>query len=102
MPGDYVFRVLDPGTSQNTIEVVSADGSEMVGYFQVISSQRQNDADTTVALSSPDSYGLRRIQDWYVAGNTTGYEFTYSPSDVQKLDEQASNLSPNQNAVNGK
>jgi hypothetical protein len=102
MPGEYIFRVLNPGTSLNTIQVTKKGDSTPIGFFQVIPTQRNEPGETVVKLTAADSSGIRRVDGWYLAGSSNGHEFTYSPSDIKKVDQLASELAAAQDALSGR
>ena len=86
-PGDYQFRV-DPD-DPSTLTIKSADGKSSVGFFHVLPTTRVGTEGTEIDLLPPDSAGVRRIQSWYDAGESIGFEFNYSKKDVARLDELA-------------
>jgi hypothetical protein len=70
-------------------EILSNNGHDPVGIFEVMSTQRTQRGDTEVKLSAPDAAGVRLVQAWYGPGDTDGYQLSYTRKDVSKLDELA-------------
>jgi hypothetical protein len=86
--GDYIFRRVN-SDDPHLYEVLADGGNNFVGFIRVISAQRAQLGDTEVDLSPADGSGVRMVQVWYPAGETEGYELSYSDKDRRKLDELA-------------
>jgi hypothetical protein len=99
-PGDYVFRRLNDA-NPNVYEILSNNGQDPVGIFEVMSTQRIQRGDTEVELSAPDAAGVRLVQAWYGPGDTDGYQLSYTRKDVSKLDELARTEAQNSGSFAG-
>jgi hypothetical protein len=86
--GDYIFRRLN-SDDPHTYEILTDGGNNFVSFVRVMPAQRANIGDTEVDLSPADGAGVRMVQVWYPAGQTDGYELSYSDKDRRKLDELA-------------
>ena len=86
-PGTYWFRraVAD----EPTVYKIVADNGHVIGFVQVIPTERTGRTDTEVDVTAPDAAGVRVMQAWYGPGDPSGYELIYAKGDVRKLDQIA-------------
>lgn len=73
-PGRYAFTFSD--VYRNVVEVESASGRHLIGYFVVVPTERASIGRTKVDISHPAG-SPDRIKDFFLNGETTGYAFLY-------------------------
>lgn len=86
-PGTYWFR--RALADEPTVYKIVGDNGRLVGFVQVIPTERAGRADTEVDVTAPDAAGVRVMQAWYGPGDTSGYELVYAKGDIRKLDQIA-------------
>jgi hypothetical protein len=86
-PGTYWFR--RALADEPTVYKIVGDNGRLVGFVQVIPTERVGRADTEVDVTAPDAAGVRVMQAWYGPGDTSGYELVYAKGDIRKLDQIA-------------
>lgn len=67
-PGKYLFRVVNPTTSSNVVQVLSADGKQAYGMFFTLAAERMTPAtkpevwfmETAAGTPRPSSLASRR------------------------------------------
>ena len=84
--GRYVFRLANPDTSRNVIQVASADGKRVFGMFHAYPADRStasNDAEVRFLEASAGQPPA--IKTWWYPGERTGYEFVYPKQQARRL-----------------
>jgi LPXTG-motif cell wall-anchored protein len=84
--GQYQFRIANPDTSRNMIQVSSRDGKKNYGFFQTHTAERQtasNDAEVRFMETSAGSPPA--IRTWWYPGERTGYEFVYPKQQARRI-----------------
>jgi LPXTG-motif cell wall-anchored protein len=84
--GEYEFRIANPDTSRNVIQVSSRDGKKNYGLFQTHTAERQtvsNEAEVRFMETSAGSPPA--IRTWWYAGERTGYEFVYPKQQARRI-----------------
>src|SRR5258705_6015376 len=77
-PGKYMFRVVDPDTGGNVVQVVSEDGQKPYAMFFALPAMRPTPApESEVRFMETPAGTPRAIKTWWFAGDTTGREFIY-------------------------
>jgi hypothetical protein len=83
--GSYLFRIANPDTGGNLVEVFNADGTVLYATVQTVSAQRPEPADETVVTLAEESGGPDVLLKWFYAGSLTGNEFLYSKQKEKEL-----------------
>ena len=84
--GKYEFRIINPDTSRNVIQVRSGDGKKNFGLFMTHSAQRVTAADEAEVRFLEASAGAPpAIKTWWYPGERTGYEFVYPKPQARRL-----------------
>ena len=88
--GTYMFRIANPDTSRNVIQVANKQGTESFALLHAIQATRPDaPKDSEIrfretAAGSPPAVGSY----WYM-GERTGYEFIYSKTELAALNRSA-------------
>ncbi|MGD9905316.1 MAG: hypothetical protein AB7U83_17755 [Vicinamibacterales bacterium] len=83
-PGAYVFRLLDPATSRDVVEV-SRENGDVVTITQAVPVKRTDLTTDTVLRFSPTSNAAPpAIRAWFYPGSAYGHRFVY-PEDQARL-----------------
>ena len=89
--GQYLFRLADPNTSANVVQVLSADGTKPYGMFFSLPSERFEAASKPEVRFMETAKGMpAAIKTWWYPGETTGYEFIFPKDQARKLAHGAS------------
>ena len=89
--GQYLFRLADPNTSGNVVQVLSADGKKPYGMFFSLRSERFEAAPKPEVRFMETAKGMpAAIKTWWYPGETTGYEFIFPKDQARKLAQGAS------------
>lgn len=84
--GKYVFRLANPDTSRNVVQVTSADGKRVVGLFFSHPADRRDPAkDSEVRFMEASAGAPAAIKTWWYPGERTGYEFIYPKNQARRL-----------------
>ena len=87
--GKYVFRLANPDTSRNVIQVASADGKRVFGMFHSFPAERNNAAnDAEVRFLEASAGAPPAIKTWWYPGERTGYEFIYPKQQARRIAER--------------
>jgi len=87
--GKYVFRIANPDTSRNVIQVASADGKRVFGMFHSYPSERNTAAnDAEVRFLEASAGTPPAIKTWWYPGERTGYEFIYPKQQARRIAER--------------
>ena len=105
-PGKYVFRLGQPATRQNVVEVYSADGTKKIATLLTVDyATPASGTATTVLFDKTDPPVLRA---WYFPGEPVGREFVYAEDEAKTIYASASTpvlwatWDPNDRAVIGR
>ena len=84
--GRYVFRLANPDTSRNVIQVASADGKRIFGMFHSYPAERNTVAnDAEVRFLEASAGTPPAIKTWWYPGERTGYEFIYPKQQARRI-----------------
>ncbi len=84
--GRYEFRIANPDSSRNVIQVRSGDGKKTFGLFQTHSAQRVTAADEAeVRFLEAGAGAPPAIKTWWYPGERTGYEFVYPKTQARRI-----------------
>ncbi len=77
-PGQYIFRLADPGTTRRTLQVVSADGRHVYGMFFWIPLRRPEATnEPEIRLREAPAGSPTAIRALWYPGESTGWELIY-------------------------
>jgi len=84
--GKYVFRLANPDTSRNVIQVASADGKRVVGLFFSHPAERRDAAkDSEIRFMEASAGTPPAVRTWWYPGERTGYEFIYPKNQARRI-----------------
>lgn len=89
-PGQYEFRIANPDTSRNVIQVLSRDGQKNFGLFTTHNTERttaSDDAEIRFMEAGPGTPPA--IRTWWYAGERTGYEFVYPRQQARRIAQRS-------------
>lgn len=75
-PGTYDLHFVDDATGNQVVEIRDSRGKGY-GFFQVRPVSRPQPTDHLQIVLQPESNSPSRVKDWFVAGETTGFEPIY-------------------------
>lgn len=82
-PGKYVFRLGEPVTKQNVVEVYSEDGTKQIATLLTVDYPMPLSGDLrTVVFEKTDPPVLRA---WYFPGETVGRAFVYTEDEARTI-----------------
>jgi len=84
--GKYVFRLANPDTSRNVVQVASADGKRVVGLFFSHPAERRDAAkDSEIRFMEASAGTPPAVKTWWYPGERTGYEFIYPKNQARRI-----------------
>lgn len=84
--GRYVFRLANPDTSRNVVQVTSADGKRVYGMFHSYPSERATPAnDSEIRFMEASAGTPPAVKTWWYPGERTGYEFIYPKQQARRI-----------------
>ena len=84
--GRYEFRIVNPETSRNVIQVRSGDGQKSYGMFLTHAAERVTPAnEAEVRFMEAGAGTPPAIRTWWYPGERTGYEFVYPKQQARRL-----------------
>lgn len=93
--GTYLFVLANTGSSLDTVQVFSADRSELYATLFTVSKKRQQASDdTTLTFAERPSSKPEAILTWFYAGRTTGHEFLYPREEAKELSRDVHQTQP--------
>ena len=82
-PGTYRFRLTNPHTSRNVMQVLSRDGSTVYAMFNTIPDQRLSvSSDPTVTFRETPASLPPAVKSLFYGGEMHGYEFVYPKDEL--------------------
>jgi hypothetical protein len=89
--GQYLFRLADPNSGRNVIQVLSGDGTKPYGMFFSMRAERFEPASTPEVRFMETAAGMpAAIKTWWYPGERSGYEFVYPKEQARRLAQGAS------------
>jgi hypothetical protein len=86
--GTYRFRLANPDTSRNVLQVLSDDGETVYAMFHTIPDSRTSvTADPIVMLRETPAGAPPAVKSLFYGGEYNGYEFVYPTSGPTKVTE---------------
>ena len=84
--GTYMFRLANPNTSRNVIQVSDKEGTESYALLLTMPAYRLDAAkDSEVRFMETPAGAPRAIDAWWYVGDSTGYQFIYSKQQLAEL-----------------
>jgi len=84
--GTYVFRLADPGGSQNVVQIFNSDRTVLYATLETVTAERQQPTgDTAVTLAKQGPGKPDALLKWFYPGRNTGNEFVYSEQEEKAL-----------------
>jgi len=84
--GTYVFRLADPGGSQNVVQIFNSDRTVLYATLETVTAERQQPTgDTAVTLAKQGPGKPDALLKWFYPGRNTGNEFVYSKQNEKAL-----------------
>jgi LPXTG-motif cell wall-anchored protein len=88
--GQYEFRIANPDTSRNVIQVRSRDGKKSFGLFLTHNSERVTASDDAEVRFLEAGAGTPpAIRTWWYPGERTGYEFVYPKQQARRIAQRS-------------
>ena len=89
--GKYLFRLANPVSNANVVQVLNEDGTKPFGLFFSIRAERAEPASTPEVRFMETAAGTpAAIKTWWYPGERTGYEFVYPKDQARRLAQGAS------------
>jgi len=88
--GQYEFRLANPDSSRNVIQVSSRDGKKSYGLFATHNAQRQTASDDAeVRFMEAGAGSPPAIRTWWYPGERSGYEFVYPKQQARRIAQRS-------------
>jgi hypothetical protein len=85
-PGTYEFRLANPVTSRNVIQVFKKDSNEPIGQWTFADATRPRVSNETVVMFRETKEGSTpAVQYWYYPGERIGKEFIYPKDQAERI-----------------
>jgi LPXTG-motif cell wall-anchored protein len=89
--GSYLFRLADPHSGRNVVQVLNADGTKPYGMFFAVRAERFDPAPAPEVRFMETATGTpAAIKTWWYPGERSGYEFVYPKEQARRLAQGAS------------
>ena len=89
--GEYVFRLANPNSSADVVQVLSSDGTKPYGlFFSRPVDRLEPPADPEVRFMETAAGMPAAIRSWWYPGQSKGYEFVYPKEQARRLAQAAS------------
>ena len=84
--GQYLFRLADPNSSSNVVQVLNADGTKPYGLFFTIAAERLAPASSPEVRFMETASGMpAAIRTWWYPGERRGHEFIFPKDQARRL-----------------
>ncbi len=84
--GKYLFRLANPESGTNVVQVLNADGTKPYGMFFAMRAERFEPASTPEVRFMETGAGMpAAIKTWWYPGERSGYEFVYPKEQARRL-----------------
>ena len=88
--GKYLFRLANPDSGRNVVQVLNADGTKPYGMFFAMRAERVEPASTPEVRFMETAAGMpAAIKTWWYPGERSGYEFVYPKEQARRLAQGA-------------
>jgi LPXTG-motif cell wall-anchored protein len=89
--GSYLFRLADPNSGRNVVQVLNADGTRPYGMFFAMRAERFDPAPAPEVRFMETATGMpAAIKTWWYPGERSGFEFVYPKEQARRLAQGAS------------
>jgi hypothetical protein len=89
--GEYLFRLANPESGRNVVQVLNADGTKPYGMFFSVPAERLEPSSTPEIRFMETGPGTpAAIKTWWYPGERGGYEFVYPREQARRLAQGAS------------
>jgi hypothetical protein len=89
--GKYLFRLANPDSGRNVVQVLNAEGTKPYGMFFAMRAERFEPASTPEVRFMETASGTPpAIKTWWYPGERSGYEFVYPKEQARRLAQGAS------------
>jgi hypothetical protein len=89
--GKYLFRLANPDSGRNVVQVLNADGTKPYGMFFAMRAERFEPPSTPEVRFMETAAGMpAAIKTWWYPGERSGYEFVYPKDQARRLAQGAS------------
>ena len=86
--GTYVFRLADPGSTQNVVQIFNADRTVLYATLQAIPTDREDPTGDAVVTFAEQGDGQPvALLKWFYPGRETGNEFVYPKQKEEELSQ---------------
>ena len=84
--GTYVFRLADPNSTQNVVQIFNSDRTVLYATLETVTAERQQPTDdTAITLAKQGPGKPDALLKWFYPGRKTGNEFVYSRQEEKAL-----------------
>jgi hypothetical protein len=83
--GTYLFKIANPDTGRNIVQVFNAEGTVLYATLETMAAARPEPAGETVVTLAEGSGGPDALVKWFYPGNVIGNEFLYSKQQQKEL-----------------
>jgi hypothetical protein len=84
--GEYLFRIANPDSGRNVVQVMNADGSKPLGMFFTIRAERLDPSDKPeVSFIETAAGNPAAVRTWWYPGERSGFEFIYPKEQARQL-----------------
>jgi hypothetical protein len=88
--GTYMFRIANPDTSRNVIQVANKQGTESYALLHTVQASRPEAAkDSEIRFRETAAGAPPAVGSYWYMGERTGYEFIYSKAELDALNRSA-------------
>jgi hypothetical protein len=89
--GKYLFRLANPDSGRNVVQVLNAEGTKPYGMFFAMRAERFEPASMPEVRFMETAAGMpAAIKTWWYPGERSGYEFVYPKDQARRLAQGAS------------
>ena len=88
--GTYMFRIANPDTSRNVIQVANKQGTESFALLHTVQATRPDaPKDSEIRFRETAAGAPPAVGSYWYMGERTGYEFIYSKAELEALNRIA-------------
>jgi len=88
--GTYMFRIANPDTSRNVIQVANKQGTESYALLHTVQATRPDaPKDSEIRFRETAAGAPPAVGSYWYMGERTGYEFIYSKAELEALNRIA-------------
>lgn len=84
--GEYLFRLANPDSGRNVVQVMNAEGNKPLGMFFAIRAERRDASDKPeVSFIETAAGNPAAVKTWWYPGERSGFEFIYPKAQARQL-----------------